>query len=375
MLDIFKNLKLEGDRIIWIVVFALCSLSTLVVYSAAGWNFFFSHLIKIFIGLFFMYIVHKWKFKYFSRIGLFLFWLSIILLIAVFIFGVNVNEASRWLSFAGHQFQPSDIAKLAVLLFLARQLSKRRNELVDFKSVVFHLVFPLCLVCLLILPNNFSTAALVFLSGFIMMFLGDVKFKHLFAIIFAGIFSLFFIYLISSSPITKDIIPRSSTWVNRVKTFTSGSDDMLDKNYQVTQALIAIHNGGIFGVGPGKSTQRNIIPYSYSDFIFAIMIEEYGLLLGAIVPILLYLILLFRSIRISLKTKSMFGGLVAIGLIFSIVLQAFINMFVSVNIIPVTGQTLPLISMGGTSILFTCITIGIVLSISRDTTDRDYEKA
>tara|TARA_Y100001970_G_scaffold206110_1_gene251024 strand:- start:247 stop:699 length:453 start_codon:yes stop_codon:yes gene_type:complete len=150
---------------------------------------------------------------------------------------------------------------------------------------------------------------------------------------------------------------------------------MLDKNYQVTQALIAIHNGGIFGVGPGKSTQRNIIPYSYSDFIFAIMIEEYGLLLGAIVPILLYLILLFRSIRISLKTKSMFGGLVAIGLIFSIVLQAFINMFVSVNIIPVTGQTLPLISMGGTSILFTCITIGIVLSISRDTTDRDYEKA
>ena len=174
--------------------------------------------------------------------------------------------------------------------------------------------------------------------------------------------------------ISKNLFPRSQTWVNRIDSFFDEKDDKLNKDYQVTQALIAVKKGGILGLGPGKSVQRDLLPYSYSDFIFAIMIEEYGLFFGAILPILLYLILLYRSIIIYLKTESVFGSLLAVSLVFSLVIQAFVNMLVAVNILPVTGQTLPLISMGGTSILFTCFSIGVVLSISRDSNDREYDK-
>jgi cell division protein FtsW len=171
-------------------------------------------------------------------------------------------------------------------------------------------------------------------------------------------------------------MPRSSTWVSRVDSYFNSSDvEKLDQDYQQQQALVAVHNGGITGLGPGKSTQRKILPYSSSDFIFAIMIEEYGLILGAVFPILLYLILFYRSLRISSKTSSVFGGLICVGLMFSLVFQAFVNMLVSVGVLPVTGQTLPLISTGGTSILFTCITLGIILSVSNDTSDREYETA
>jgi cell division protein FtsW len=171
-------------------------------------------------------------------------------------------------------------------------------------------------------------------------------------------------------------MPRSATWVSRVDSYLNTEDvKTLDQDYQQQQALVAIYNGGFWGVGPGKSIQRNILPYSSSDFIFAIMVEEYGLILGAIFIILLYLILFYRALRISSKITSVFGGLICVGLMFSLVFQAFVNMLVSVAILPVTGQTLPLISMGGTSILFTCITLGIILSVSNDTSDRKYETA
>jgi cell division protein FtsW len=210
------------------------------------------------------------------------------------------------------------------------------------------------------------------------MFIAKVSMKHISSIIGIGFLSVFLIYSIAkfSPEISSKIMPRSATWVSRVDSyFNTDKDRGLNQDYQQKQALVAIYNGGFSGMGPGKSTQRNILPYSSSDFIFAIMVEEYGLILGAVFPILLYLILFYRALRISSNTTSVFGSLVCVGLMFSLVFQALINMLVSVSVLPVTGQTLPLISMGGTSILFTCITIGIILSISNDSTDREYETA
>jgi cell division protein FtsW len=350
----------------------------LLVYSTAGWKYLFSHLIKLSVGLFFLYQVHKIKFKYFAKIGVLGFVISIILLLLVFVIGVTVNGASRWLSVAGVQFQPSDIAKLSILLFMARQLSKYRSEIKDFKFLFLYVLAPLIVICSLILPNNFSTSALIFLNGLVLMFVAKVNIKYIVSIIGLGIFGALFIYGIAKifPEISNKIMPRSATWISRVDSYFNTKEvRKLDQDYQQQQALVAIYNGGFSGVGPGKSTQRNILPYSSSDFIFAIMVEEYGLFLGAIFPMLLYLILFYRALRIATKIASVFGGLICIGLMFSLVFQAFVNMLVSVGVLPVTGQTLPLISMGGTSILFTCITLGIILSVSNDTSDREYETA
>ena len=375
---IIKNINLQGDKVIWAIVLALSIFSILVVYSTAGWKFLFSHLIKLSIGLFFLYQVHKIKFKYFAKIGVLGFVVSIILLILVFIMGVTVNGASRWLSIAGFQFQPSDIAKLSILLFMARQLSKYRNEIKDFTKLFLYVLAPLIVICALILPNNFSTSALIFLNGLVLMYVGRVKIKYIASIIGIGFIGALLIYGFAKTypQSTNKIMPRSTTWVNRIDSYISTEKKQeLDQDYQQQQALVAIYNGGFSGVGPGKSTQRNILPYSSSDFIFAIMVEEYGFIIGAVMPILFYLILFYRALRIAIKITSVFGGLLCVGLMFSLVFQAFINMLVSVGFLPVTGQTLPLISMGGTSILFTCITVGIILSVSNDTSDRQYETA
>ncbi len=372
----FKKIQLEGDRIIWGIVFVLSLFSLLVVYSTAGWGFLFKHAIKLFIGISLMYIVHKIKFKYFSKLGQLTYFLSICLLSLVFIIGVTINGASRWLSIAGLQFQPSDIAKLAIILYLSRQLSKYRDKLYNIKSLIWYIIIPLLFVVLLILPNNFSTSALVFINGLVLMFIAKVNLKHILFIL-----SAFFITSLSIYALTKyttlgsQIIPRSVTWVNRIDGFLfEEKNDDNTKDFQQIQSLVAIQNGGLKGVGPGKSAQRNILPYSSSDFIYSIIIEEYGLI-GGVGVILAYLILFFRAILISFRVESVFGGLVTVGLIFSLVFQALINILVAVEILPTTGQTLPLISMGGTSIVFTCISIGIVLSISRDSRDREYEKA
>ena len=378
MSDFLKNINLKGDKVIWGVIISLSLFSVLLVYSTAGWKYLFSHLIKLSVGLFFLYQVHKIKFKYFAKIGVLGFVISIILLLLVFVIGVTVNGASRWLSIAGVQFQPSDIAKLSILLFMARQLSKYRHEIKDFKFLFLYVLAPLIVICSLILPNNFSTSALIFLNGLVLIFIAKVNIKYIASIIGLGIFGALFIYGIAklSPELSNKIMPRSATWVSRVDNYFNTKEvKKLDQDYQQQQALVAIYNGGFSGVGPGKSTQRNILPYSSSDFIFAIMVEEYGLLIGAIFPMLLYLILFYRALRISTKIASVFGGLICVGLMFSLVFQAFVNMLVSVGVLPVTGQTLPLISMGGTSILFTCITLGIVLSVSNDTSDREYETA
>ena len=376
MISIFDDIQLKGDKTIWIIVFALSIFSIMVVYSTAGWSDLSSHIVKLTIGLISMYVVHLIPFKYFSKLGQLGYFLSIVLLLMVLVIGVTINGASRWVSIAGLQFQPSDIAKLTVILYMARQISIKRNKFNRAKEFILYILSHLMLVCILILPNNFSTSALVFVNGLVLMLIGKIKINFIFKVIGVSFLSVLLIYGAAKfTSFGTEIIPRSATWVSRIDSYLLNNDnELMDKDYQQTQALVAIQNGSFFGVGPGKSTQRSILPYSASDFIFAIILEEYGLL-GGISAILFYLILFFRAIKISFKTESIFGGLIVIGLMFSLVFQAFINMLVSVEVIPVTGQTLPLISMGGTSLVFTFISIGIVLSVSSNSLKGQYEKA
>jgi cell division protein FtsW len=376
MSSMFENIKLKGDKTIWIIVFALSLFSVMVVYSAAGWADLTSHIVKLSIGLIAMYIVHLIPFKYFSKLGQIGYFTSLLLLLMVLVIGISINGASRWVNIAGLQFQPSDVAKLTVILYMARQISINRDNLKGIKEFVWYILAPLVIVCALILPNNFSTSALVFINGLVLMFVGRIKLNFIAKVLGLSFLAAVLIYGAAKfTPFGTKIIPRSATWVSRIDSyFVDNGAELMDKDYQQTQALVAIQNGSLLGVGPGKSTQRSILPYSESDFIFAIILEEYGLI-GGVIVLLCYLILLFRAIKISLKIDSIFGSLIVIGLMFSLVFQALINMLVSVEIMPVTGQTLPLISMGGTSLVFTFIAIGIVLSVSRNSLEGEYEKA
>jgi cell division protein FtsW len=283
-------------------------------------------------------------------------------LITLFV-GVNLNEARRVLPlFFGLTFQTSDLAKLALIMYLARLLTKRQENIKDFKSAFVPIMAPVIIVCFLILPANFSTSAILFTTSLVIMFIGRVNLKHIFSIIGIGIVFLVMMVLIAQS--SPKLLPRLSTWVSRIENFKSG-DNNAEENYQVEQAKIAIASGGIIGKMPGNSDQRNFLPHPYSDFIYAIIIEEYGLI-GGVVILLLYLILLFRAVKIVTKAPGNFGAFLAIGIAFSLVFQALINMGVAVHLLPVTGQTLPLVSMGGTSLWFTSISIGIILSVSRE---------
>jgi cell division protein FtsW len=376
MSSMFENIKLKGDKTIWIIVFALSLFSVMVVYSAAGWADLTSHIVKLSIGLIAMYIVHLIPFKYFSKLGQIGYFTSLLLLLLVLVIGISINGASRWVNIAGLQFQPSDVAKLTVILYMGRQISINRDNLKGIKEFIWYILAPLVIVCALILPNNFSTSALVFINGLVLMFVGRIKLNFIAKVLGLSFLAAVLIYGAAKfTPFGTKIIPRSATWVSRIDSyFVDNGAELMDKDYQQTQALVAIQNGSLLGVGPGKSTQRSILPYSESDFIFAIILEEYGLI-GGVIVLLCYLILLFRAIKISLKIDSIFGSLIVIGLMFSLVFQALINMLVSVEIMPVTGQTLPLISMGGTSLVFTFIAIGIVLSVSRNSLEGEYEKA
>ena len=377
MFNLSKYIKLEGDKTIWGVVFFLLGLSVLLVYSIDGVSVIRTHIRNIIIALFVMYFVHKLKFKYFSKLSVVAVVVSIVLLIVVYFIGHEINGAKRWISLGGLSFQPSDLAKIAILIFMARQISKYRDYLHEFKGVFWYLLGPLIFICCLILPYNFSTAALVFFNGLVLMIIGKVHLKFILLIVGFSMAGVVFIYL-GGKYVTpfQDFAPRSITWVSRIDGFISPSeDDVKNEGHQLNQAKIAIQNGGVLGKGPGKGVQRHFLYASSSDFIYAIMIEQYGLIIGGIMPIFLYLLFFYRSVIISSKSESVFGSLVVAGLSFALVFQAISNMAVNVGLFPVTGQTLPLISKGGTSIIFTCIAIGIILSISRNTNDRDYEKA
>ena len=371
----FDSLKLKGDKIIWIIVFALSLFSIMVVYSAAGWSDLINHILRLIIGLITMYVVHLIPFIYFSKLGQIGYFTSLVLLLLVFLIGVSINGASRWIDIAGLQFQPSDIAKITVILYMARQKSVNRSKIRKEKEFLRHILMPLILVCALILPNNFSTSALVFVNGLVLIFLAKIRMRFIIKVVgFALVFALLIITPTMLTPYITKWLPRAHTWVSRTDTYSDNQNyNLTAEKHQQTQALVAIQNGGIQGAGPGKSSQRSILPLPASDFIFAIILEEYGLI-GGVTALLFYLILLFRAIRISLKVDSVFGRLIVVGLMFSLVFQALVHMLVSVGVMPVTGQTLPLISMGGTSLVFTFISIGVVLSVSRNSLQGNYAK-
>jgi cell division protein FtsW len=287
------------------------------------------------------------------------------LLLYTLIKGANLNEASRWIAIPGTglTFQTSDFAKLAIIAFTARQLAKKQNLLDNFKEGFLQIVWPVVLICVLILPANFSTAAVLFSTCFITMFCGRVPFKYLLGLIGIGIVGILVILLVGN--FAPKVFPRFGTWVKRIENFSGKEAPNSKGSFQPDQAKIAIATGGVLGKGPGKSIQRNQLPHPYSDFIYAIIIEEYGSTFGLFI-ILLYLIILFRGLRISNKCNNTFGSLLSFGLSFGLVFQAMVNMAVAVNLFPVTGQPLPMLSMGGTSIWSTSISLGIILSVSRE---------
>jgi len=314
----------------------------------------------------------------FSRASLILFLISIPLLIYTLFFGAEINEGSRWIKLpvVNMTIQTSDFAKLALFMYLSRQLSRKQNIIKDFKKAFIPLIVPVAITCVLIMPANLSNALLTGATSLMLLFIGRVSVKHILLVIGIALIPVLIIISVAvtahnsnntandkSSALTS--YGRFGTWVSRVQNFIYGSEDD-DGNYQSEQAKIAIANGGIlFGLGPGNSTQRNYLPQAYNDFIFNIIIEEYGLLGGAFI-IFMYLIFLFRSIRIFRKCPYAFGAFLALALSFTLVIQAVANMAVAVGLVPVTGVTLPLVSMGGSSFLFTCASIGIILSVARN---------
>ena len=362
----------RGDRMIWLVVMILFIFSVLAVYSSTGTlayrykagnteYYMIKHLIIIVFGFALMYMFHLFDytmFLKFARLGMFV---AVPLLVLTLLTGTDLNEAKRWLTLPliNLSFQTSDFAKLALVVFVARSLSKKQDHIKDFKTAFVPIILPIILVCFLILPANFSTSAVLFTTCLVLMFIGRIKMKFIGALVLAGILT-FGLYIGTAKLLGYE--GRIQTWQNRIENFSSGESG---DNYQAEQAKIAIASGGLIGKGPGNSSQRNFLPHPYSDFIFAIVIEEYGLI-GAFIMIGLYLLLFYRTLKIVNKSPMAFATLLSIACAFSLVFQALINMAVAVNLFPVTGQPLPLVSMGGTSIWFTSLAIGIILSVSRN---------
>ncbi len=373
-IEIWLKKNLKGDPIIWMIVFFLSVFSVLVVYSAVSAQaykhmegnteyYLIKHLILIGIGFFSIWVAHNINYLYYSKISRFLLILSVPLLLYTYFRGININGASRWIviPIINQTFQTSDLAKLALISNLASMLAKRQKSIDDFRNTVFPIVGWCALICGLIALSDFSTAVMLFATCMIIMFIGRVPMRYLVGLVAAGIPAIGMALMFGS---------RGATVVSRIKnfvasTFGSGEEDVLTEvPYQVEQAYIAIANGGMFGVGPGDSMQRYFLPEAFSDYIYAIINEEYGLVAGVII-IVLYLGIFYRGMVVASKSEKAFGGLLSTGLSFALVTQAMINMAVVVGLGPVTGLPLPMLSLGGTSLVFTGFSIGIILSVSR----------
>ncbi|WP_228850568.1 FtsW/RodA/SpoVE family cell cycle protein [Aegicerativicinus sediminis] len=373
MTELFKNIK--GDRLMWAIVALLAIFSFLPVYSAASnlaytlgtgntFSYFLKHFMHLSLGFAIIYGVHRIPYRYFRGLSMVMIPIVIILLSITLLQGVTIDgaNASRWIQIpvVGMSFQTSTLAFVVLMVYVARYLSKVQDREVTFKESILPLWLPVFLVLILILPANFSTTAIMFFMVMTLCFLGGYPIKYLLLILLSGIIAFALFILVAKS--FPEVMPnRIDTWMSRIDNFANGEDTEAD--YQIERAKIAIASGGIQGMGPGKSIQKNFLPQSASDFIFAIIIEEYGLIGGTFL-LVLYSWLLFRIIIIAQKADTVFGKLLVLGVGLPIVFQALINMAVAVELFPVTGQTLPLISSGGTSIWMTCLAIGIILSVS-----------
>tara|TARA_B100000795_G_scaffold9870_1_gene6951 strand:+ start:4562 stop:5704 length:1143 start_codon:yes stop_codon:yes gene_type:complete len=361
---------IKGDKYIWGIAILLSLVSIVLVYSASSHlafaykqgntlSFLFKHLMHLGIGFFIMWILSKVPYKYFYNTSILIFGIAVILVICAISGGESISgaNASRWIRVAGFSFQPSELAKVALFVLLARNLVHFKDSLQSFPRSFGPILFPVILICGLILPSNFSTSAMIFMISFLIMFVGRYSLKWLSVMVLIGaVFVGSFYAIVSNYP---TISNRVATWNSRIDCYF---DDEC-KSYQVNQAEMAIARGGVWGQGPGKSVQKYFLPQSSSDFVYAVIVEEYGRI-GGLFVIVLYLSLLFRVLRLASKCDDDFAILLVIGLGLSIVSQAFINMAVAVSLLPVTGQTLPLISAGGSSVWMTCVALGLILSIS-----------
>lgn len=383
--------KTRGDKVIWALVVLLTLVSLLAVYSATGSLayknykgntevYLFKQIAFIVVGIMVIYFAHLVNYTFYSKVAQIAFLLSIPLLAYTLFFGVRMNEGSRWirLPLINMTMQTSDLAKLALFMYLARLMSKKQDVIKDFKKGFLPVMLPVAITCLLIAPANLSTALLLGASCLMLLFIGRARTKHI--LITIGIAMIPILFLVLSAVVrhssaneeaaasvkSSGLFGRVETWISRVENFMYGSKAAdNDEMYQVNQAKIAIAQGGVLGVGPGNSTTRDYLPQAYNDFIYAIIIEEYGLMGGAFI-VFIYLVFLYRCIRIFKRCPYAFGAFLALGLSFTLAIQALANMAVTVNLFPVTGVTLPLVSMGGTSFIFTCLAIGIILSVARN---------
>lgn len=368
-LTIAKYIK--GDRVLWAALFFLAIISLVAVYSSTGTlaykyqqgntiYYFLKHFLLLIVGLSIVFVVHYIPYKIYSRLSILLLVVSIPLLVFTLFIGTRINEASRWLTLpvVGVTMQTSDLAKLSLIMYVARILSLKQDTIKEFNDAFLPVIIPVFFVCALIFPANFSTTVLLFVTSLLLMFIGRVNFKYLIALIGIGILVMVLAALLIMHIDTKS---RVGTWKHRLESFMGEGGD----NYQATQSKIAIATGGLLGKGPGNSMQRNYLPHPYSDFIYAIIIEEYGLV-GGVLVLLMYLFILYRASIIVKNCNRTFPAFLSFGLAVMLVFQAMINMMVNVNLLPVTGQPLPFLSMGGSSILFSSVSMGIILGVSRE---------
>jgi cell division protein FtsW len=368
MVKAWIDRNLKGDPMIWAIIFALSIISILVVYSSTGAlaykkmhgnteHYLMKHSMLVFLSLGAMWLAHKINYKYYSGISKLGLILSVPLLIYAFLFGDELNDANRWITIPiiNQSFQPSDFAKLALIAALASMLAKKQNNIDDFKKSFLPIILWCGVICGLIALSNFSTSLILFSSCMLLMFIGRVPIKYLGMLVIVGLIA---------GTCALALGQRLGTMIHRIQDFSAQLFSDGPVPFQAEQSYIALASGGVIGLGPGNSIQRNFLPHSYSDFIYAIIVEEYGLV-GGIFVLFLYLALLYRGMIIVVRSDKAFGGLLSAGLCFGLVIQAMINMGVAVGLGPITGQPLPLLSMGGTSLLFTGISLGIILSVSR----------
>ncbi len=362
----------------WFVIIALSVWGLFAVYSSTGALayqkqggrpefYLFQQFFFLLGGFIIMLFTHSIHYKYFLRIAKLALYVSYFLLILTFIFGSNINDAQRWLKIPiiGLTFQTSDIAKVALIMYVARELALRQGDIKDFKKGFLPILIHVFLTCALIAPANLSTASVLFSTCIVIMFMGRVSIKHIFylAVPLLSVFAIAIVLVLNTPDRQLEKFGRGLTWKHRIENFRTPSNNS-DVTYQNDHAKIAIATGGWKGKGPGGSTERNYLPQAFSDFIFAIIAEEYGFI-GASIMLLLYMIFMYRAFRIIYRSPQAFGALLAVGLSFALVMQALINMAIAVNLVPNTGLTLPLVSKGGTSIIITSFAFGAIMSVSR----------
>lgn len=370
-IKIWVDKNLQGDPVIWVIVFLLSLISIVVVYSSIGTlaykhsvsteSYLLKHTFMVFLGLGAMWLAQRVDYRYYSKLSRIGLWISVPLLIYTFTNGETINDAARWIRvpLIGTTFQPSDFASLVLIINLASMLAKRQQNIDDIKEALIPMLAWCGLISALIALTNLSTAILLFATCMLLLFIGRVPVRYLAMLVLVGLLS---------GVVAIKFGVRGETAKSRIMSFVEGKE----LPFQAKYARIAVATGGIFGKGPGNSDQRNILPHPYSDFVYAIVIEEYGWIGGGIV-LLLYLVLLHRGMKAAYNSERAFAGLLSAGLSFDLVCQAMINMGVVVGLCPITGQPLPFISMGGTAMVFTGISVGIILSVSKGETDPDYK--